>query len=453
MNHIKIEVRETKKSFGQSQTKKKQNRSSSFSPGKEKELGRRSSSFNNLETSLYNNVNNYRHIFKNNSGRWDYIGWLQGMREIPPNIRAKGKSEVGAQENKKTVPIEPNFHTAPRNNKFNHIENPYNFVMVKGNSVGTSNEHKVYRGNPPNAGQILLEQSFRADSKIKETLDYGEGKKKKKMTFDTSCKSKNIPPINNLCVNDRNFYFNTSENFENEVSQTEKISNIPFSYLNESNEFKMEYNEKLFYRKNRLNKFSNINDFPKFPPPLSKDSQAAHNLNIIQSKLEKKMNEEDPQKNFKKKLPKFDFITRPYEYQLEPIIYLKDKIIKRTLIPTNHTSSLIGSHYDLPKFSETYTNRNLNKIRHILSDNSSLNMNKMISSYRCFTDIVDNRELITHPTNIFGKNENDYIIKLKRFSPLTLEQRKENLKELRNFLGQRNRSKDPWSNLDFKAIK
>lgn len=393
---------------------------------------------NNLkQMSVYKNVNNYRHIFENHQARDENVFWLMKLREIPLNLRAKGNKD-GLEVKQRTIPIAPTFHYQHRDDKQKYDKNPYKEFHTKGNLGRMSNELKSYRGIPPNQSHALFETLLRSPSKLSNNRNKRAHSLDKEIEnndeFNNSTnearrfkvfQSHNIPVINKFNSRDSNHFFNVKEKFNSDIYNTNYITNnsIP---LNNQQQYNSEYNEKLFYNKNNINKYSSINDYPIFLPPkqLSSMNQVAK-LNKI--------------------------VTRPFKYSLTKIDYNGQKIVKKEITEQPETSFLIGSHQSGAKYNSYYKERNVNSIRHILSDNN-LVCSQFNSGYRCSTEtnIQDNRQFITGISDrtkaIFGK---DFLYKNKMLGSLNRDNIRQSIKDMQSELRIKSRSKDPFSNKDF----
>jgi len=417
------------------------------------------------EISIYKNVNNYRHIFTNGSGRDDNVKWLMTLRDVPPNIRARGKMDQDSfKDNRmKLQPADFLLNSKFREDKFKHKKNEYVDFAFNAALTETSNECKVYLGKPPSLSSLIFENCLRSDKFVNKALSINkrrrksfdltelsnlraeENLKKTKSTrnkdFNSYVLAKNIGSINKLNVHDQNSFFNTNDQFSLDLYQTEITANKALN-LNEMNGFNNAVKQNSLHYKNNKFKFSSINDHSSFLPPVKDFSKK------ILNSIEKNLTTVD--KQYKKKLPEISLITRPVKYSLNKIILNNQKIVKKETLHNPETSNFVGKHNSEKKYDDQYVEKNINNIRHMLSGNeANLNLNKFKSSLRCNTEVRDNRTLLTKISNTF---DSDHIKKFKDFSNLNLEDKKLYLNNLENNLRQKNRQKDPYSNLDFRNM-
>lgn len=412
-------------------------------------------STNFKQTSAYKNVNNYRHIFENNFARDENVYWLMKLRHIPDSIRARGSKEVPDTEKKRmTILNPPMFHYHGRDDrdrdKHEEKKNPFIELHTKGNLANTSNEMKVFKGSPPNKSVASFELALRYNSFTSPqlTTSPGRGVDNKKYEGrndniitkkDSSSpmrrifnnkkfnpfKSKNIPVINKFNHNDPNAFFNTKDNFNDDIMQTQSISNNAVSY-NELKAYNSEYREKPYFSKNNIHKYSSINDYPVYPEARTVGIDALNKLK--------------------------NHVTRPIKYDLHKIDYNGQKIFKREVVERLETSILSGSHHSndrYDKFDNKYKERNINNIRHILSTEGNVISSFVSSSYRCNSKVHDNRQFITSSSQLFKK---DYLSNHKYLSNLERQEIKDKIKEMQSSLKLKARNKDSYSNKEFTKV-
>jgi hypothetical protein len=378
------------------------------------------------------------------------------LRHIPDNIRAKGSKDVPDSEKKHTTIVNPPiFHYHGREDKFKdeHIQNFYTEFHTKGNLANTSNERRVFKGLPPNQSLANFElalrnNTFTSPQFSKQSFEGSvRGVDKKKFQGSSnviykkdstspmsrlfcnkkfeSFKSKNIPVINKFNQHDPNAFFNTKDNFNDEITQTQSISNNAVSY-NELKAYNSEYREKPFYVPNNIHKYSSINDYPVYPEARTVGVEALNKLK--------------------------NHVTRPIKYEIQKIDYNGQKIFKRGVVERQETSILSGSHHSnerYDKFDNKYKERNINNIRHILSTEGNVVRSFVSSSYRCNSKVHDNRQLITSMSKMFDE---DYLAKHKYLSNLERRDIKDRIKEMQSSLKLKARNKDSYSNKEFTKV-